>query len=260
MYDGRTYDCSREMMEKAVEGSVFTTYRILDNTARHKNQQTDVDLTLAEYQELYPVYLDTHRKELTESGKEAEYDVDAEDYAVSYYDATWALALALNASLDQISLVNYKHSQPHVTDVIRQHLRQLAFQGLMGRIAFRCTTHDSSAPLNIHQYIGGTDVLFGGYNGTDLEIYDAAKFVSETLLRRVIGVHTAASYNHSHNLCRDSDTSDFLSTHCVCLLPESQVDQGSKLHHVSLHVLWQLPHLTKGGSSAFKRLANRERD
>ena len=194
VYDGRTYDCSREMMEKAVEGSIFTTYRILDNTARHKSQQTDVDLTLAEYQELYPVYLDTHRKELTESGKEAVYDVDAEDYAVSYYDATWALALALNASLDQISLVNYKHSQPHVTDVIRQHLRQLAFQGLMGRIAFRCTTHDSSAPLNIHQYIGGKDVLFGGYNGTDLEIYtDEAKFVSETFLRRVIGVHTAAT-------------------------------------------------------------------
>ena len=189
VYKGRSYECSQEMMEEAIEGSIFTTYQLLDNVERNTHHPTDVDLTFEEYQELYEVYLHSHIQQLITLEKDVGYDADSEEYAVSYYDATWSLALALNASLDKVSLENYKYSHPQTTSIIRQHLSQLTFQGLMGRIAFG-DTQDSSTPLNIHQCIDGETILFGGYDGSNLEIYgNVTRFVSETFLRKVIGVH-----------------------------------------------------------------------
>ena len=60
-------------------------------------------------------------------------------HAVSYYDATWALTLALNASINYLPpglLSDYKHGQPQTTKVIRQYLSRLQFEGSMGRIVF----------------------------------------------------------------------------------------------------------------------------
>ena len=194
-HSGRFYNCSSEMMNSAVEGAIFTTFKLLSR--EDKQQATDVDLTFEQYEELYKVYRDKHLEELTALGRHTTYEADAEEYAVSYYDATWALVLALNASFFGQSnkpLSEYRHNQPETTSTIRDHLSHLDFEGLMGRIAFRESTHDSSTPLNIHQCIDGKSVLIGVYNGTEIDLVpNTAQFVGDTFHSRVIGVHPAAT-------------------------------------------------------------------
>ena len=153
IYNGIFYNCSSAVMQRAIEGALFTTYRLLSR--EDKEQPTDVDITFAQYEQLYKVYLNNHLKELAKLRRDTLYEANAGEYAVSYYDATWALVLALNASFFKPSkkpLLSYKHGHPEITDAIKSHLIQLEFEGLMGRIAFR-ETQDSSTPLNIHQCI-----------------------------------------------------------------------------------------------------------
>ena len=190
-YNSVFYNCSRKMMERAIEGTIFTSYRLSD---RENHQQlTDVDMTIKQYQTLYREYLDRHLQELVKLHRDSTYEEDAEVYAVSYYDATWALALALNASLgDQFStlLEDYQHGQPELTGIIRKHLSHLQFEGLMGRIAFRNSTHDSSTPLNIHQCINSVSTHIGIYNRTGLYIFpNKGRFVSDIFHQSVVGVH-----------------------------------------------------------------------
>ena len=191
-YLQRSYNCSQEMIAQAIQGSIFTTYPFSD--ARDSKQElTDVDLTVEQYQQLYRVYREQHLEELVKLGRDITYNADAEEYSLSYYDATWALVLALNASLDKISLTDYKFGQPNSTSIIRQQLTQLAFEGLMGTIEFQ-TSHNPKPNLKIYQYFGSGNVLIGNFSDQGLYVFDdMAKFVEDTFYRRVSGVHLAAT-------------------------------------------------------------------
>ena len=57
------------------------------------------------------------------------------------YDSVWAMALALNGSLETLqeknmSLTNYTYGQSSATEVIQEHLYQLEFHGASGLISF----------------------------------------------------------------------------------------------------------------------------
>ena len=193
-FNGRFYNCSSKIMNQAVEGALFTTYRL---HSCEENEPTDVDMTLKQYNKSYSAYQREHIEELKENGRDATFEPDAEDYALSYYDATWALALALNASffgVSNMSLSEYKHGHPISTNIIRKQLSVIRFEGLLGNIAFRESTQDSSTPLNIYQCINGESILIAVYNGTGIELLsDEAEFVVDAFHRRVIGVHPAAT-------------------------------------------------------------------
>ena len=196
MYRGNLYNCSQQMMERAIEGAILTSYRIVNHD--NNRTSTDVDLVFSEYEELYSNYLNRHLNELTEVQKL--YEKDAEEYALSYYDATWAMALGLNASLEQlleeasISLANYTHGHPKATAIIRSHLIQLEFEGLLGRIKFRNKTQDASTTIDMYQSIGNRNNRIGYYNGNELIVSsDGSRFVSDVFIQRVISVHPAAT-------------------------------------------------------------------
>ena len=194
-YNGISYNCTPHMMKQAIEGAIFTSYQIVDYTNRY--QPTDVDLTVDQYQILYPRYRDEHLEELAQLNRYNESEADAEEYAVSYYDATWALTLALNASFDDLSqdyLSGYSHGQPNITQVIRNHLSQIEFKGLMGRIAFDNSTHDSSTPVSIHQSISGQSTLIGLYTGSELRnLSKKATFITDTFEKSITGVNPVAT-------------------------------------------------------------------
>ena len=193
-YNGRLYNCSQEMMERAVEGSIFTRYQIIDHSVEKTQGQTDVGLTLGEYKDQYAHYLEEHLEELRQMERDTSYHVDVEEYALLYYDATWALALGLNSSLDQISLSGYQHGQPETTEIIRQQLNELQFEGVMGKIKFQESTQDSNTPLTINQFVNGIYTVIGTYNGSAVNISsNAATFIEDIFYRKVTGVHSAAT-------------------------------------------------------------------
>ena len=192
-HNGRLYNCTQEFMMEALEGTIMTSYPFL--TQELNDQQTDVDLTTEQYHEVYMKYLKKHLMELKLNERDTSYQADAEKYAMSYYDATWALALALNASIERIlpaTLADYGLGQPQTTEIVRQELLRLQFTGLIGTISFQNTTQDSVTSIAIHQSIRGESTLIGVYNGSVLQIVSTkAKFVSEEFLHAVIGVHPA---------------------------------------------------------------------
>ena len=187
-HKGRLYNCTEEVMMEALEGAIITQYQLQELS----NHPTDVNLTGEQYQELYPKYLNKHLDELRQNERDASYQAGAEMYGVAYYDATWALALALNASLERIqpaTLADYGLGQPQTTEIIRQELHRLQFTGLMGKTSFQ-GTQESTTPININQFIRGESTLVGIYNDTVLRIVsEEANFVSEVFHRAIVTVH-----------------------------------------------------------------------
>ena len=193
-HSGKFYNCTREIMKEALEGTILTYFQFTSQQQEDKLLLNDVDLTLEHYQELYQQYLREYLAELRQNDRDYSYEPDAEDYAVSYYDSTWALTLAINVSLEKISLTDYTFGQPHTTKIIRQQLGDLKFDGLMGNISFNSTTQDSNTPVNINQCIKGECNSIGVYDGTTLDLTSTeAKFVSEIFHNAVIGVNHAVA-------------------------------------------------------------------
>ena len=190
-YKGRFYSCSRKQMAKAMEGIILNIYRL---RREDSSPMTDVDLVYDEYQGLYQQYLNDALQGLPEHQRT--FEDSGEDFAVTYYDATWAMALSLNQSLSLISLSNYSFGNSHDTAIIKSHLRGLEFEGLLGRVAFRNSTQDSVTTIEIHQFEDNDTKIIFYYNGTGLmstNWTDGSKFVTGAFHKKLHSVHPAAT-------------------------------------------------------------------
>lgn len=183
VYNGKSYNCSEEVMARAIDGIIFSSFRL---AREDKDSPTDVDLTFNEYNSLYRDYLEQHQRELT--GAAREYEEDAKDYAASYYDATWALAMGLNNSMHLLSeyfslpLASYSRGQPQQTSLIEEQLRNLEFRGLLGNVSFQNSTQESSTIVDLYQCMHNECALVGFYDGMELTITsDDAQFIPDSL-------------------------------------------------------------------------------
>ena len=179
MLNGKSYNCSEEVMTTAIEGIIFSSFRL---AREDKDSPTD-------YQ-----YLEEHLRQLT--GTAREYEKGAEDYAVSYYDATWALAFALNSSFQYseqtpVSLVNYMYGQPKQTDLIRSQLNNLELEVLLGKVSFQNRTQDSSTLVDLHQCMDNECASIGFFDGRELTVTADVQFISDSILDKVVSIHTA---------------------------------------------------------------------
>jgi hypothetical protein len=188
--NGKPYNCSVDIMTAAIEGVIFSSFRL---AREDRDSPTDVDLTYNEYVPLYERYLADHLNQLTPAARE--YEEGSEDYAISYYDATWALAFGLNRSFDQFSqkaLANYMHGQPDETALIKHQLNGLEFSGLLGDVSFQNRTQDSSTVVDLYQCNKSECAPIGYFNGKELMITaDNAQFISDRVERQIVSIHTA---------------------------------------------------------------------
>ena len=105
-------------------------------------------------------------------------------WAAPYYDSIWALALALNASLENLQIMNfsltkYRHDNPNITDIIAQHVYELDFEGISGRIKFNRETGFSNRTLLLTQFIDGMTKQAGFYSSGNFVLYSNSQdFVS----------------------------------------------------------------------------------
>ena len=98
------------------------------------------------------------------------------DWANPYYDAIWALALALNASLQELqnrnfSLTEYGRGKPNITDIVTHHMYKLDFEGVSGRIKFKQETGFNNRTLIGYQFINGSEETAGVYSSEKLVLY-----------------------------------------------------------------------------------------
>ena len=168
-YDDKYYRCSETQM---VNASVNTSVSFFLDLATSK----DADITFSG--QSYDDYLRSYQEEA--NARNASTTI----WAGPYYDSIWALALALNASLEDLQMMNfsltkYGHGNPNITDIIAQHVYKLDFEGISGRMKFNRETGFSNRTLLLTQFIDGTTKQAGFYSSGNFVLYSNSQdFVS----------------------------------------------------------------------------------
>ena len=136
--EGMPYSCSADEMKQVVLGMVFSEFRL---TRLDRDTVTDIGISYSRYFKEYNKVLNLHLESigLTKA-------INTE-YHSNYFDATWALARSLNNSLPRLkerclSLSNYMYGMPEITEIVREELLKLRFEGMRGRVEFSEKTHD----------------------------------------------------------------------------------------------------------------------
>ena len=176
---GKGVNCTESEMKEATQGVILNQFYL---------EQANSNKTLALFQRTYNDYYEDYLKELNDTE-------DPIDYANSYHDAVWAMALALhNASTNGVDLTSYTYNRNSDTKLIAQYLSQVQFDGTSGPISFRNETRSVETVINITQLWDGEERLLGTYDrsmNNTLKISNRdAKFIEDTYQIKQ-GVHSA---------------------------------------------------------------------
>ena len=160
-------NCSKEEMVKALNGVILSEFQF-----RRKDNDTKMisNITFDDYEKKYDEYFEQHLRE-RDIG-ESNVTVGAEQYALPYFDAVWALALSLNSSLEELdeqNLTLFRYccngssmcASKRVGDVIRTHIEAIKFEGMSGTIEYDNQTRSiaPSVGIMVTQFNGHEAVL-----------------------------------------------------------------------------------------------------
>ena len=174
--EGKHYSCTKDELKKAADGNVIIHYKL---TPFNTSKTTDTGFS-------YSDVLSTYKEHIEISNGALNIPISASFWAPAYYDAVWSLAFALNNSIEQLnklnlSLMNYKFGQRHITNVIREQIEQtVSFEGLSGRIEFDSQTGFVDRIVNIYQINNGSVDLVAYYNAGDIVVVRPAEFINST--------------------------------------------------------------------------------
>ena len=122
------YTCTEDQLRDLIEESIIIEYQL----ERHDwNTTTDSGISLLEFYHLYQSYGYLHEIDGTDA---------VNIYAAAFFDATWSLLKALDNSKNSVNLSAYGYAQPIASEMIRNELLKLDFEGLSGRIKFDNTS------------------------------------------------------------------------------------------------------------------------
>ena len=138
------FNCTVEDMKRVVNGSILSQHQL---SRVNTNDTTVSNISFEEYDELYMMFYEDFLKELDIFD---DYDLETGFHHV-YYDAAWALALALNNSvprLDEMGLdlsdYSYRSANHSIfTEVLKDELFALDFEGVSGRIRLDADARDA---------------------------------------------------------------------------------------------------------------------
>ncbi len=140
-YKDKPYTCTKEEMRKAARGVILNVYSL----EKSDNTSTVANLSFDSYKEQYKV---EHEKFAVKLENQSYGVVNETQFSNAYYDAVWALAIAMNQSLLTLSksgyeLADYNYREGNATEIIRTELLKTKFNGMSGHIEFDQTTRDN---------------------------------------------------------------------------------------------------------------------
>ena len=164
-------NCTREEMMIALNGVILSEFQFERGNYSHDTETNRKisNISIDDYRKKYSKYYQQHlgERDLDESNV----SVGAEQYALPYFDAVWALALSLNSSLEELrkenlTLFQYCYNgssvcaSKRIGDTVRTHIEALKFEGMSGRIEFDNQTRSiaPSGGIKVTQF-HGTPVL-----------------------------------------------------------------------------------------------------
>lgn len=123
--------CSKDEMQRALNGAIFISSRRF-----RENKNSTKTAARKSFNQFNATYYSYFLDYLEEKGIKLE-DIpkSAPIYTPSYYDAVWALALALNVTISERNISKINHSKD-IADDMRENLLSLNFEGMTGLITF----------------------------------------------------------------------------------------------------------------------------
>lgn len=162
VYEGVPLMCQLEELLDIGRQSIF----VLDHfEPLNVTRPTVSGLTYEKFMSRYECLISSHNMSSLQSSF----------WGTVYFDATWAMAMALNNSIEELKsdsldlseLVN-EHKQNLFTDIMKQRLLQLSFEGVSGTIKFNDTTGFVSRAVDIEQLKERKLKRVMHFNGTHL--------------------------------------------------------------------------------------------
>ena len=194
-HNSRTYTCTEENMRVASDGIILNNY--IFEPIDHNDKSLPVNVS---YKEYYNEYNATLEENVTLSS------LIGMKWAASFYDATWALALAINKSLPHLesrglSLENYTLGRRDITEIITGTLLNASainFKGVSeSRVKFDPKTRHTTTTLGINKLCCNsttcTQEQLGIYNESALQLYPSARnaFINDSFQQITATVHVA---------------------------------------------------------------------
>ena len=149
--------CDERELTEALEGIFLLQYRL-------HAEPHDTLVSGWTFKEYHDDYLMRLAEFATATGMQ----LRDNSYANVLHDEVWAIALALNNSLEtfkslNLTLTDYGLGQSIFTDTIASKLKNISFQGAAGYIKFD-SNQEAGSSINIFQVQRGQPVLVGVYN------------------------------------------------------------------------------------------------
>ena len=162
-YEGRPVTCTRDELLDVAKNSIFLQYHFetLDS-----EKSTHSGISHNEFHERYESKIAEHNV-MTNSSIQQSF------WAAVYFDAVWAMALAINNSIEELrsdglDLADFTYGQNQVTEMFQRKINELAFDGVSGRIKFNETTGFVGRGIDIMQLRERRLVPVLYYNSTTL--------------------------------------------------------------------------------------------
>ncbi len=148
--------CTEQEMRKASRGIILNLFDLEIDAE---------DMVLGRFNKSYNQYKKEYKKKQEEYKRETGQEKGFTSYANSYYDAVWALALAIDdASKNGLNLESYRYGQRNETELIRDALFSVVFVGFSGKICFRNETRSPRSFIDVYYLNGETSVPLGKFN------------------------------------------------------------------------------------------------
>lgn len=157
-YDRKLVRCGQAEIEAVIRNALVIHYQLQPfNVTR----ETDSGLSYQEFNRTY------HEKvaNFTVPEHHAIHNVTVQPsfWAASFFDAVWSLGLALNNSMSEIDLSQYKYGNPQQSQVIRRELDRLAYEGVSGNIHFDNQTGYAERNVAIYRIRSRENMEYVGY-------------------------------------------------------------------------------------------------
>ena len=178
--------CDRDMMMKGINGSILLHFGL---TSIEEETVTISKLTVQDVRKEY-------KKRVQHYSEQIGMNLAPTDFAYSFYDAVWAMALSVNNSIPLLneSLPNISVFDTHTSEVIRDQFYDLDFQGATVNVKFNNQTGHVSSIVDIHQAHFGEMNLIKLWNGReilDVTNSSSGEFVRDTFESRTKLLHPA---------------------------------------------------------------------
>ena len=189
-YEGGHNFCS----DKDISTSIFESVNLVWSLSFDSiiNQTAEDSLPLMEYEDGYKQQRSRYIKEYNVSSTPTE-------WARGVYDSVWSLAFALNISVGELhmNLTRFMPGSKVLAQAIANHMPNVDFQGVSGRINFdQKTGFNTARKVNIYRFgERKSSALIGFYDSESLAVLNDTKsqFIKSTFDVKHVQVSTAVA-------------------------------------------------------------------